>query len=120
MRAKRYGSKRSADATRVPETVTSPSQKMILGVFQQTLSLPFVPSVSRVITGIVISSSIIGIEALKPVIAIYQQHALVYCSAQQRGKSSDTGWRLSAADMRLALYAVIMNFNRVAMRKFLF
>ncbi len=65
---------------------------MILGVFQQALSLPFVPSVTRVMTGIVVSSSIIGIEALKPVVAIYQQHALVYCSVHQRGKSGDTGW----------------------------
>jgi hypothetical protein len=50
-----------------------------------------IPSISRVLSGVVISSSIVGIDSLKPVVAIYQQHALVYCSVQERGKSSVHG-----------------------------
>ncbi len=47
-------------------------------------------SVKRTLSGLLISSSVIGIDSIKPVVAIYQQHALVYCSVSERGKSCDT------------------------------
>jgi hypothetical protein len=91
MARKRYGNKRSADLNRTPETVTSPSQKAMLQVFEKSLSMPFIPSVSRGMTAVVISSSVVGIDALRPVVAIYQQHSLVHCSVDERGKNTDVG-----------------------------
>ena len=86
-----YGSKRSADVSRSVETVRSPSQQMMLDIFQQSLGMEFIPSVSRVLNGIIISSSIIGIDSLNPVVAVYQQHSLVHCSVPKKGRNTDVG-----------------------------
>ncbi len=64
---------------------------MMLQVFEKSLSMSYIPSVSRVMSGVVISSSVIGIDALRPVVAIYQQHSLVHCSVDERGKHTDVG-----------------------------
>ena len=51
-----YGNKRSVDVSRSVETVRSPSQQMMLDIFQQSLGMEFIPSVSLVLNGIIISS----------------------------------------------------------------
>ena len=86
-----YGNKRSVDVSRSVETVRSPSQQMMLDIFQQSLGMDFIPSVSRVLNGIIISSSIIGIDSLNPVVAVYQQHSLVHCSVPKKGRNADVG-----------------------------
>jgi hypothetical protein len=86
-----YGNKRSVDVSRSFETVRSPSQQMMLEIFQQSLGMSFIPSVSRVLNGIIISSSIIGIDCLNPVVAVYQQNSLVHCSVPKKGRNTDVG-----------------------------
>ncbi len=86
-----YGNKRSVDTSRTVETVSCPSQRNMLEVFEQSLRMEFVASVTRVMIGMVISSSIIGIDCLNPVVAIYQQNSLLHCILPKKGRSADTG-----------------------------
>jgi hypothetical protein len=86
-----FASKRSINLSVSRETVSSPSQKMMLQVFQESLSMPYIPNKVRVLRSIIISSSVLGIDCLKPVVAIYQQHSLVHCSLHESGKRLDVG-----------------------------